>query len=483
MGDQLLSTNNTRDKRNPITEFEDEAEDGDIVREDRRIRKVPKVLHFKRHNEEDYYTPKLVSFGPYYHGLEELRLGEEWKHEVFTTFFSSSGKDKEFFLREISKVIDQIRNCYVGVSRDSYDDGALAEMMLLDTCFAIYLMKIAMGDYEKIIHFYRHIGVPALSLVLRDMYLLENQIPLWFIKLLYGIQYGNTEEGWTLICKFSIHISAKDSRLSRILRQGKKQPFHLLDAVYRVFVLELENAKKPVKKCRWWPWRKENPNEFVAAAHRDLELDSAGKRPAKKYQWWSWRKKNPNEFENPKPNRQSRSVTDLKAKGIHFKPSSECLKDINFESYTFYGQLQLPVCVFTVHSKLLFTHMIAFEMNPESGGEYTVTFYVSFLKSLIVKSEDVKELREKKILFSSLDYDEQIVEAIKEINIGGYGTDIMFDDVKRAIENHCSSKSKTWIAELIYTYFRNPWTVTALLAATFLLCLTFLQTYYTMNPK
>ncbi|CAA2998295.1 Hypothetical predicted protein [Olea europaea subsp. europaea] len=399
-----------------------EIEDG--VRDDhRRIRKVPKVLQLNRLDEVDYYTPKLVSFGPYYHGLEELRVGEELKHEVFTEFFSSRGKDKEFFLREIFKVIDRIRDyCYVGVSKNEYDDRALAEMMLLDTCFAIYLMKLALGNKERIIHFYKYVGLPALTL---------------------------------------------DSRLKRILRQGEKQPFHLLDAFYRVFVFELEN-----------------PNEFVAATHRDQEfLDFTGKWPVEKYQWSPRRKQNPNEFVNPKPNRQSRSVTDLKAKGINFKPSSDCLKDIKFKSYTFYGQLQLPVCLFTVHSKLLFTHMIAFEMTPESGGEYTVTFYVSFLKSLIVKSEDVKELREKKILFSSLDYDEQIVEAIKEINIGGYGIDVMFDDVKRAIENHCSSKSKTWIAELIYTYFRNPWTVTALLAATFLLCLTFLQTYYTMNHK
>ncbi|XP_022882905.1 UPF0481 protein At3g47200-like [Olea europaea var. sylvestris] len=442
-----------------------ESEDG--VRDDRRIRKVPKVLQLNRLDEVDYYTPKLVSFGPYYHGLEELRVGEELKHEVFTKFFSSRGKDKEFFLREIFKVIDRIRDyCYVGVSKNEYDDQALAEMMLLDTCFAIYLMTLALGHEERMIHLYNYVGLHGLTLVFRDIYLLENQIPLWFIKFLYGIQYGNTEEGWALICDFSIHISAKDSRLKRILRQGEKQPFHLLDAFYRLLVLELEN-----------------PNEFVAATHRDLELDSAGKRPVKKCQWWPRRKQNPNEFENPKLNCQSRSVTDLKAKGIHFKPSSDCLKDIKFKSYTFYGQLQLPVYLFTVHSKVLFTHMIAFEMTPESGVELTVTFYVSFLKSLIVKSEDVKELREKKILFSSLDYDEQIVEAIKEIDIGGYGMDLMFDDVRRAIENHCSSRSKTWIAELIYTYFRNPWTVTSLLAATFLLCLTFLQTYYTMNPK
>ncbi|CAA2997465.1 Hypothetical predicted protein [Olea europaea subsp. europaea] len=127
--------------------------------------------------------------------------------------------------------------------------------------------------------------------------------------------------------------------------------------------------------------------------------------------------------------------------------------------------------------------MIAYEASPESDTGIPIICYVNFLKSLIVKSEDVKELREKKILFSTLDSDEQVVEVIKEIDTSGLDNYYIFDDVKMRIEKHCSSKAKTWIAELIHTYFRNPWTFIALLAATFLLCLTFLQTYYTVNPK
>ncbi|KAL2501822.1 Plant protein of unknown function [Forsythia ovata] len=148
----------------------------------------------EKHKEEDYYGPKMVSFGPYNNGLPELRMVEEFKPKVFTMFVSRSGKDKVFFYYMILKVIDQVRNCYVGVSRDVYDDGALAEMMLLDACFTIYIMKISMGDGEKSFHFYQHLGMAASKFAFRDMYLLENQILLWVIELSINLIYGNKEE-------------------------------------------------------------------------------------------------------------------------------------------------------------------------------------------------------------------------------------------------------------------------------------------------
>ncbi|CAA3028963.1 UPF0481 At3g47200-like [Olea europaea subsp. europaea] len=230
---------------------------------------------------------------------------------------------------------------------------------------------------------------------------------------------------------------------------------------------------------------KRNHFTLLDAAHRILvqEMDNAGNehlQPVNRSQWRQRSKENPNEF--GKYNRQSHSVTDLKAKGIHFKPSSYCLKNIKFESYTFYGQLQLPVWIFTAISKLFFIHMLAYEASPGSDTDFSVTCYVNFLKSFIVKSEDVKELREKKIIFSTLDSDEQVVEVIKEIHTFGLDNDYIFHDVRMKIEEHCCSNAKTWIAELIHTYFRNQWTFIALLAGVFLLCLTILQTYYTMNP-
>ncbi|CAA2966330.1 Hypothetical predicted protein [Olea europaea subsp. europaea] len=408
----------------------------------RRMHRVPKLVRFNKHNKEDCYTPKMVSFGPYYHGAPELRMAEELKRQVRRDFVSS--RCTELFYDKISQVIDQIRNCYVGVSTDAYDDRALAEMMLLDASFAIYIMEVNLEDIEKCEHSRQYLGIAATPVVTEDLILFENQIPLRVIKLLCDLMHGEHT-----FYKFLRFFAFKNIRLiTRIPVEDEGLPLHLLDASYQLLVKEVDNA---------------------------------GEEPFDRYQWWQWRRGNLNE--SREYNRQSRSVTNLKAKGIHFKPSSYCLKDIKFKSYIFFGQLQLPVLFFHANSKLIFMQLIAHEMSLKNEYKYTVLCYINFMQSLIVKSEDVKELREKKILFSNLDSDERIVEVIKGIDTHGRETDFIFDEVKTKIEKHCSSKGKTWFAELIHTHFHSPWTFTALLAAIFLLCLTFLQTYYTMNPR
>ncbi|KAL2489320.1 Plant protein of unknown function [Forsythia ovata] len=179
-------------------------------------------MRFKKHKEKDYYAHKMVFFGPYNHGFPELRMVEEFKPKVLIMFVSNSGKDKEFFYYTILKVIDQVRNCYVGVSIDIYDDGALAKMMLLDACFTIYLMKISKGDGEKYFHFHQHFGMATRSFAFWDMCLLENQIPLWVIELLINLIYGNKEEESMLLCNFLSYMTFGDLRLTRIPEEDKK---------------------------------------------------------------------------------------------------------------------------------------------------------------------------------------------------------------------------------------------------------------------
>ncbi|KAK4406304.1 hypothetical protein Sango_0636900 [Sesamum angolense] len=147
-----------------------------------------------------------------------------------------------------------------------------------------------------------------------------------------------------------------------------------------------------------------------------------------------------------------RSATNLKAKGIYFKPSSsQSLKDARFNSYLVYAQLELPT--------------------------WGVSIYT---KSLIECTEDVKELREQKILYNML-ADEQVRDVYKEIKT--YGNPPVFRDLQKKIQAHYNSKMKTWIAELIHTHFRTPWTVIGLLAAMSLLALASVNVYYSIHKK
>ncbi|KAI3448831.1 hypothetical protein Pfo_005496 [Paulownia fortunei] len=174
-----------------------------------------------------------------------------------------------------------------------------------------------------------------------------------------------------------------------------------------------------------------------------------------------------------------RSATDLKAKGIHFKPSStQSLKDVKFKSKFIYAQLELPTWGVSIYTKVFFLNMIAFELSPNNPNMGEVTSYINLMKSLIESPADVKELREKKILYNMLGSDEEVLNVYKDINTYGAYNPQIFHVVKEKIQAHYNSKPKTWIAELIHTHFRTPWTIIALLAAMTLLALASVQVHY-----
>ncbi|KAK4406313.1 hypothetical protein Sango_0637800 [Sesamum angolense] len=98
-----------------------------------------------------------------------------------------------------------------------------------------------------------------------------------------------------------------------------------------------------------------------------------------------------------------RSVTDLKAKGIEVEPSSSrSLKDVEFKSGFFCAQLKLSTWFVSLYTKIFFLNMIAFELSPNNFNNHMVTSYINLMKSLIESPEDVKELREKKVVSTFL---------------------------------------------------------------------------------
>ncbi|KAG6386649.1 hypothetical protein SASPL_151817 [Salvia splendens] len=130
-----------------------------------------------------------------------------------------------------------------------------------------------------------------------------------------------------------------------------------------------------------------------------------------------------------------RSVTDLKANGIHFRRSSSCLTDIKFTSFAFYSELRLPSFYLTDNTKVYFSNIIAFEMSPETRTDFAVTTYFNFMKALIHNANDVKVLREKGILYGLLASNEEVVEIFKSIDTYGYSnrTRGLFRNVKIGI--------------------------------------------------
>ncbi|KAJ6300604.1 hypothetical protein OIU76_021407 [Salix suchowensis] len=57
-----------------------------------------------------------------------------------------------------------------------------------------------------------------------------------------------------------------------------------------------------------------------------------------------------------------------------------------------------------------------------------------------------------------------------------------YSDVKRRIELDRKSIIKKWASELMQTYYSNPWSFIALVAATLTIILTTIQSYLTIFP-
>ncbi|KAL0316772.1 UNVERIFIED_CONTAM: hypothetical protein Sradi_5555400 [Sesamum radiatum] len=422
----------------------------------RKIHKVPSLL---RVNKEHLYTPVAVSLGPYHHGRSQFPQVEDFKVEMLDSFVAANApKDKGFFYSKIFERVDEIRGHYEEGSTDELNDEAFAEMILLDTCFIIYFMKCRVEKIiERLYVFRQRIGWLAYRFVLMDLFKLENQIPLWVISLLYALIFHDEDDGEALVCNYLsnfLKIEYNYAVQQMIRGDENEPPLHLLEAKQRVLFGHPPN----------------------------MESDPGCLADILKLMKGRQRRKRPNESVFKQLSHPFRSVTDLKAKGIRFSASSNCLLNARFHSYCFYGLLQLPVLFVHDSTRVFFSNAIAFEMSPETKSDLTLTSYVNFMKSLIENPKDVKELRENGILFSRLGSDEEVVQVFKEIDTYGLSSGNVFQDVKMRIEEHCNSKAKTWTAELIHTYFRTPWTAVALFAAVFLLCLTFLQTFYTIRP-
>ncbi|WMV58925.1 hypothetical protein MTR67_052310 [Solanum verrucosum] len=70
---------------------------------------------------------------------------------------------------------------------------------------------------------------------------------------------------------------------------------------------------------------------------------------------------------------------DLKAKGIHFRPSRiDSLKGVRFISHYYYGKLKLPCWYVSTYTKVFFMNMIANELCPNGPIDRVVVSYINF---------------------------------------------------------------------------------------------------------
>ncbi|XLR42867.1 hypothetical protein S83_027527 [Arachis hypogaea] len=141
-----------------------------------------------------------------------------------------------------------------------------------------------------------------------------------------------------------------------------------------------------------------------------------------------------------------------------------------------------------------FRNLIAYEMCPDFRNNFECCCYLYFMDCLIDDAEDVKELRSSGVIQNLLQRDEEVAKFFNDIGHDLpakmcnqiYTTDAApisktYIQVRRQIQQHYSSRWRTFLAETRSTYFSSPWSLLAFLAALLGLILAVLQTWYTIH--
>ncbi|KAJ9164388.1 hypothetical protein P3X46_023968 [Hevea brasiliensis] len=367
-----------------------------------------------RELNEKAYTPRVVSIGPLHYGKEEFRAMEEHKKRYLFDFLNRSGVSLLEFIKATETCETELRNCYAENIQFPRED--FVKMMLTDAAFLIeYFLKRYFGGWPKADRVFRKQRLT--NNIRYDILLLENQVPFFFLEKLLNL----SKVGISIVELIQCFFTREVIRLSLKLKNLSEKSFQALHLV-----------------------------DFLRIC-----LQPSNPTPNKKYR-----------------NLSTPTITHLHQAGVKFESSSSnCLLDIKFEK----GILYIPEWKITDHTETLLRNILAFE-QCHSSDNYT-SDYVIIMDFLINDEEDVQLLIQNGIIENWLQDNQAVATFVNSLGnqtlVGEY---FYFSDLVKDLNAYCKIPRNKWKATLKQKYFNNPWTIISVIAASFLLMLTVIQT-------
>ncbi|KAK2652138.1 hypothetical protein Ddye_011994 [Dipteronia dyeriana] len=384
-----------------------------------KIQRVPPMLRGVEENKK-CYDPLVVSIGPFHH-LKELEITEKHKCTMARQYAVNDGQSYDLLYSKVKAIAGDARNCFSLDSTQVFDEEKFTKMMFLDGCFILQFIRCFVNDYKDL-----NIKLCLAAFVKRDLLLLENQLPFKVLKELMSSKEVEWKKTFSTFFTLILVLPCTSNR-----EIDFDQCAHLLDMIQTLLI----------------------DKAALSAPQRNKRGSS---------DWFS-----------------CRSVKELKAAGIHFRPSQgHQFTDVQFRStFVLIAFLKLPPIAVDDSTKSMLLNMVAYEACPDAPDDLGVSSYICFMDSLIDHAEDVKELRSKGILLNFLGSDQQVADLFNQIADNLVPNPDAYAQVKNKLERHYRNKIKIWLAEWLHTHFTSPWTVLAFVGAIFALVLSVIQTY------
>ena len=383
-----------------------------LVSDECRIYKVP--YQIRKWNEEAY-TPKVISIGPYHHNKEKFQTTEKHKVRYFRSFIQRAEINLENLVTTITEMEDIIRHCYVDFVQLERDD--FVKMIMLDATFILELfLKDNLGEWTR--DDPMHVEAWLQDVVMHELLLLENQLPFFVIEKIYHLALPSRSNSPSLIqLTFDFF---KHWNIQKKAPEGEIK--HFTDLL-RFFALPPHNLL---------PER------------------------------------------NPKQDFPKYSATQLREAGVKFEVGpNKCVLDLSFKE----GVLEIPLLEFQDDTEAYVRNIMALEQCNHTEDRYFTDFYL-ILDRLINTDKDVDLLSHKGIIVNSLGDNNVITSMINNLNRGIYRSN-MNSNLCRLCEELNAFYEKPWHrwkALLRHQYFSTPWRAASTIAATIFLVLTLLQT-------
>ncbi|KAK6790839.1 hypothetical protein RDI58_009920 [Solanum bulbocastanum] len=397
-----------------------------------------------RESNPDAYTPKMVSIGPYHKKNDQLRSMEKSKLLYLRRFLKrKEGLDMHSCMNELQKLEKEALNCYDDIEDLNIGSDEFCRMLLLDGCFVVEFIRerceIGPRREDEIIK--TNIGC-IYNQILRDLMLLENQLPFFVLNKLHDMTTQDDELPLAIQAVISFPFFVD---LENMIEQHIYEPLikiatnagnikHLLHAVH-------------ILSCHGNPTKRSNDDTtchmFMPNA---TELSEAGVRFA------TDRKSNGNKNNN----------SDMTS-----------LFDIKFED----GLMTIPCFQVVDGTEAFLRNLIAYEQQSSEVQPKYFSDFAFFMDHLIDSDKDVNLLRRKGIIKHWMGEDKDVSSLFNKIGNGVtvYSTFYYDKECLRASQ-HCKKKRNRMKANLLRNYCSSPCVGASTAAAIILLLLTTIQT-------
>ncbi|XVE82025.1 hypothetical protein DITRI_Ditri15bG0113800 [Diplodiscus trichospermus] len=348
-----------------------------------------------------FNKPELVSIGPYHWG-KNLPL-DKYKYSILEQYLSrtkNQGKDICFFVPHMISLEPRARRCY-SVDFGSMSNSEFVEIMLVDACFIIEVLR-HFGRSEELVDGSSFFLIEPwqIPILVRDLLLLENQIPFFILDKLFAL--SESEEGKSTVSLITMALKFFDLAyplsLDFISKFNHLEPKHLLD-----LILHTVGPSNPSTNSLFSYLRTFNFFNSVHSRIADGML-SLHSKPSTSESRAKQKKVHP-----------LLRAGELRKLGIEFKPRrADSFTDIHFKD----GMLEIPPVTINDLFMAILVNCVALEYRSKyTGCSNDLTAYAFWMSCLITDPTDVECLCSNGII-STFSYDSnQVASACKYLRL------------------------------------------------------------------